>query len=173
MAPTARSAFKVTAETMKQWCTGKSNYHFFGVNDEGTHFVVDMLIEDLKTGAKQWVRENVAIESSATIGERVAERKKAPTKRLRRSAKAAAAAAAAAAADGGRGRARGRWWVREGCQYVILNVDRSAPEHAAHSTGSVGGGGQRGTGGHGGPKGRFRTRRRSWYHCMVPGWERG
>jgi hypothetical protein len=26
---------------------------------------------------------------------------------------------------------------------VILNVDRSAPEHAVHSTGSVGGGGQR------------------------------
>ena len=86
MAPTARSAFKVTAETMKQWCTGKSNYHFFGVNDEGTHFV-DMLIEDLETGANQWVRENVPIESSATIGERVAERKKAPAKRLRRSAR--------------------------------------------------------------------------------------
>ena len=33
---------------------------------------------------------------------------------------------------------------------MILNVDRSAPEHAVHSTGSVGGGGQRGTG-HEGP----------------------
>ena len=41
---------------------------------------------------------------------------------------------------------------------MILNVDRSTPEHAVHSTGSVGGGGgQRGTG-HGGPKGRFRAR---------------
>ena len=37
---------------------------------------------------------------------------------------------------------------------MILNVDRSTPEHAVHSTGSVGGGGQRGTG-HGGPKGTF------------------
>ena len=41
---------------------------------------------------------------------------------------------------------------------MILNVDRSAPEHAVHSTGSVGGGGQRRTG-RGGPKGRFRHRR--------------
>ena len=33
---------------------------------------------------------------------------------------------------------------------MILNVDRSTPEHAVHSTGSMGGGGQRGTG-RGGP----------------------
>ena len=56
--------------------------------------------------------------------------------------------------DGGSGRGAS-------IEYVILNVDRSDPEHAVHSTGSVGGGGQRGTG-HGGPKGRFRTRRRSY-----------
>ena len=33
-----------------------------------------------------------------------------------------------------------RWWVREGCQNVILNVDRSTPEHAVHSTDWVRGG---------------------------------
>ena len=49
---------------------------------------------------------------------------------------------------------------------MILNVDRSAPEHAVHSTGSVGGGGQRGTG-HGGPKGAFRTRRRSYFLVLL------
>ena len=45
---------------------------------------------------------------------------------------------------------------------MILNVERSAPEHAVHFTGSMGGGGQRGTG-HGGPKGRFRTRSKPYY----------
>ena len=35
---------------------------------------------------------------------------------------------------------------------MILNVDRSAPEHEVHPTGSVGGGGQRGTGHGGRPK---------------------
>ena len=32
------------------------------------------------------------------------------------------------------------------CDKAVSNVDRSTPEHAVHSTGSVGGGGQRGTG---------------------------
>ena len=37
---------------------------------------------------------------------------------------------------------------------MILNVDRSTPEHEFHSTGSVWGGGQRGTG-RGGPTGSY------------------
>ena len=37
---------------------------------------------------------------------------------------------------------------------MMLNVDRSTPEHTVHPTGPVGGGGQRGTG-HGGPTGSY------------------